>query len=324
MTTDDGLSYRSAGVDIAAYSRMLERAKPLIAATHGEGVVTGVGPFAALYELPGGGGFLAASADGVGTKIKVAIACGQHRGIGHDLVNHCVNDVGTAGARPLFLLDYFASGRLEADVYEQVMTGLTEACQENGCALLGGETAEMPGVYALGDYDLAGFIVGLVERGVTREPVRPGDLLVGLPSSGLHTNGFSLVRKVFEDVALDHVFPELGRPLSEELLQPHRSYLREMRTLPWKAAAHITGGGLLDNVPRALPPGLAAELNRAAWHVPEIFGLVARRGRVGDEEMLGTFNMGLGMVLVTGEPLDGHPVVGRVVEQAGSRRVQLA
>ena len=317
------LSYAAAGVDIAAYSRMLERVKPLIAATQDAGVLTGVGPFAGLYELPGGRGFLAASADGVGTKIKVAIACGRHRGIGHDLVNHCVNDVATAGARPLFLLDYFASGRLDADVYEQVMTGLSEACQENGCALLGGETAEMPGVYALGDYDLAGFVVGLVEADAARDPVLAGDLLVGLPSNGLHTNGYSLVRKVFEDVSVDHLFPELGRPLGEELLEPHRSYLRELRTLPWKAAAHITGGGLLDNLPRALPPGLAAELDRSAWSVPEIFRLVARRGRIDEDEMLGTFNMGLGMVLVTAEPLPGLPVVGRVVEQAGGRRVLL-
>jgi phosphoribosylformylglycinamidine cyclo-ligase len=323
MTQKEGLSYAAAGVDVAAYTGMLERVKPLIAATHGAEVADGVGPFAGLYQLPGGAGFLAASADGVGTKIKVAIACGLHRGIGHDLVNHCVNDIATAGARPLFLLDYFAAGKLDATVYEQVVTGLAEACSSNGCALLGGETAEMPGVYALGDYDLAGFVVGLVDPEWRPQPVQAGDLLVGLPSSGLHTNGFSLVRKVFEDVPLDHVFPDLGRSLGEELLEPHRSYLAELRTLPWKAAAHITGGGLLDNLPRALPPGLAAELDRRAWQPPEIFRLVARRGAVDEDEMFGTFNMGLGMVLVTSEPLEGFPVVGRVVEQDGARRVVL-
>jgi phosphoribosylformylglycinamidine cyclo-ligase len=323
VTQKEGLSYAAAGVDVAAYVTMLERVKPLIGATHGSEVLSGVGPFAGLYELPGGAGFLAASADGVGTKIKVAIACGRHRGIGHDLVNHCVNDIATVGARPLFLLDYFAAGKLDAGVYEQVMAGLCEACQANGCALLGGETAEMPGVYALGDYDLAGFVVGLLEGPPRRDPVRAGDLLVGLPSSGLHTNGFSLVRKVFEDVSLDYVFPGLGRPLGEELLEPHRSYLNELRTLPWKAAAHVTGGGLLENLPRALPQGCAAELDRSAWSVPEIFRLLAGRGNVEEDEMFGTFNMGLGMVLISAEPLDGYPVVGRVIEQSGSRRVLL-
>ena len=322
MTQQEGLSYAAAGVDIEAYSRMLERVRPLIAATHGREVVTGVGPFAGLYELPGGG-CLAASADGVGTKIKVAIACGRHRGIGHDLVNHCVNDVATAGARPLFMLDYFASGHLEEGVFAEVMAGLAEACSSNGCALLGGETAEMPSLYALGDYDLAGFVVGYVEPGHRREPVVAGDVLIGLPSDGLHTNGYSLVRRVFEDVSLDRVFPELGRPLGEALLVPHRSYVRELAELPWKAAAHVTGGGLLGNLHRALPDGLAAELDRSTWEVPPLFGLIARRGRVADDEMLGTFNMGLGMVIVASEPVPGLPVVGRVVEQTGPHRVRI-
>src|SRR3982074_818025 len=220
----EGLSYAAAGVDIAAYERALERVKPLIAATHGKDVAVGGGPFAGLYRLPGGG-HLAASADGVGTKIKVAIAAGQHKGIGIDIVNHCVNDIATAGARPLFFLDYFATGRLEPDVFAQLIDGMTEACLQASCALLGGETAEMPGMYALGDYDLAGFIVGIVDGDARREQVRAGDLLIGLPASGLHTNGFSLVRRVFEGVPLDHVFPEVGRPLADELLKPHRSYL---------------------------------------------------------------------------------------------------
>jgi phosphoribosylformylglycinamidine cyclo-ligase len=321
--TGPRLTYAEAGVDIPAYTAMLDRVKPLIAATQDAGVVTGVGPFAGLYTLPEGGGYLAASADGVGTKTKVAIAYGRHRGIGHDLVNHCVNDIATAGAHPLFFLDYFASGHLDAFVFEQVMAGLTEACQANGCALLGGETAEMPGVYALGDYDLVGFVVGRVppDFATGREPPRAGDLLVGLPSSGLHTSGFSLVRRVFEGVPLDTVYPELGRTLGEELLEPHRSYLAELRRLPWKAAAHVTGGGLADNVPRALPEGLAAELDRSAWRVPAIFDLVARLGRVDGDEMLSTFNMGLGMVLVTAEPIPGYPVVGRLVERSAAPRV---
>src|SRR2546425_11045354 len=201
----EGLSYAAAGVDVEAYERVLERVKPLIAATRGREVASGVGPFAGLYKLPGGGR-LAASADGVGTKIKVAIAASSHRGIGVDIVNHCVNDIATAGARPLFFLDYFATGRLDPDVFTQLVEGMTAACRAAGCALLGGETAEMPGVYALGDYDLAGFIVGLVEPGAQRDAVEAGDVLIGLPSSGLHTNGYSLVRKVFEDVPLGHVF----------------------------------------------------------------------------------------------------------------------
>src|SRR4029077_2678510 len=183
----EGLSYAAAGVDIEAYERVLERVKPLIAATHGKDVAVGVGPFAGLYALPGGG-HLAASADGVGTKIKVAIAAGRHRGIGIDIVNHCVNDIATAGARPLFFLDYFATGQLDPDVFAQLVDGMSAACLAASCALLGGETAEMPGVYALGDYDLAGFIVGLVEGSELRAPIKAGDVLLGLPSNGLHTN----------------------------------------------------------------------------------------------------------------------------------------
>src|SRR5213595_2257515 len=218
--SSEGLSYAAAGVDIEAYERALERVKPLIAATHGKEVAVGVGPFAGLYALAGGG-HLAASADGVGTKIKVAIAAASHRGIGVDIVNHCVNDIATAGARPLFFLDYFATGRLDPDVFAQLVEGMTAACREAGCALLGGETAEMPGVYALGDYDLAGFIVGLVEPSAQRDAVEPGDVLVGLPSNGLHTNGYSLARKVFEGTPLT-------KKLADQLLATHTSYLDAM------------------------------------------------------------------------------------------------
>ena len=312
----EGLSYAAAGVDIAAYERALERVKPLIAATQGPEVAAGVGPFAGVYALPGGGK-LAVSADGVGTKIKVAIAAGRHKGIGADIVNHCVNDIACAGARPLFFLDYFATGKLDPAVFEQLIEGMTEACREAGCALLGGETAEMPGVYALGDYDLAGFMVGLVDE-VGREPVRAGDVLVGLRSNGLHTNGFSLARKVYE-----------GRPLAsklaDQLLATHRSYLHEMRTVTWKAAAHITGGGIPGNLPRVLPDGLAARIDRAAWDVSPIFREIQKLGRVSDDEMWHTFNMGLGMILVC-DPKHapkGHLVVGEVVQQKGPERVSI-
>ncbi|HYL08836.1 MAG TPA: phosphoribosylformylglycinamidine cyclo-ligase [Candidatus Udaeobacter sp.] len=322
--SSEGLSYAAAGVDIAAYERALERVKPLIAATQGKEVAMGVGPFAGLYKLPGGGQ-LAASADGVGTKIKVAIATGSHRGIGVDIVNHCVNDIATAGARPLFFLDYFATGQLDPEVFAQLVEGMTAACREAGCALLGGETAEMPGVYALGDYDLAGFIVGLVDENAKREPVRAGDVLIGLPSSGLHTNGYSLVRKIFEDVPMSRVFLELRRPLGEVLLEPHRSYLKDLSTIRWKGAAHITGGGILGNLPRCLPEGLGARLDRRSWQTPAIFELVRSRGRVADDEMYGTFNMGLGMILAVGrdDVPEGAMVLGEVVRQTGPDRVEI-
>jgi phosphoribosylformylglycinamidine cyclo-ligase len=328
---EEGLSYAAAGVNIEAYQRMLERVRPLVESTHGAGAAAGIGAFAGLFELPGGIGHLAASADGVGTKVKVAIAAGSHRGIGCDLVNHCVNDIATAGAKPLFMLDYFAAGELREDVFVEVMTGLSESCLAAGCALLGGETAEMPSVYGLGDYDLAGFMVGLVPPGQLPDldSVREGDLLVGLPSSGLHTNGYSLARKVFEGIPLESRPPGLGGTLAEELLRPHRSYLPELVSLrpDWKTAAHITGGGLLDNVPRALPEGLGARLRRGSWPVPPIFGVIQERGRVDAEEMAGTFNLGLGIVLVVAPEaasrFDGAEgrVVGEVVRRSGPRRV---
>ena len=323
--SSEGLSYAAAGVDIEAYERALERVKPLIAATQGKDVAAGVGPFAGLYALPGGGQ-LAASADGVGTKIKVAIAAGRHRGIGVDIVNHCVNDIATAGARPLFFLDYFATGHLDPEVFAQVIEGMTSACREAACALLGGETAEMPGVYALGDYDVAGFVVGLVEPDAKREPVKAGDVLVGLRSSGLHTNGFSLARKVFEGASLHESLGGPGHTLAHILLEPHRSYLKELERIKWKAAAHITGGGITGNLPRSIPDGLMASVKKAAWEVPLIFREIQKRGRVSDDEMWGTFNMGLGMILVV-DPKDVPSralVVGEVLKQSGTDRVELS
>jgi len=315
--SQEGLSYAAAGVDIEAYEKALERVKPLIAATHGKEVEAGVGPFAGLYALPGGG-HLAASADGVGTKIKVAIAAGKHRGIGVDIVNHCVNDIACIGARPLFFLDYFATGKLDPDVFAQLIEGMSQACREAGCALLGGETAEMPGVYALGDYDLAGFIVGLVDADANRDAIQAGDALVGLRSNGLHTNGYALARKVFEGI-------QLNETVSRELLAPHTSYLDDLRRIRWKGAAHITGGGIPGNLPRCLPEGLAARLEKDAWDVPPIFERIRARGRVSEDEMWGTFNMGLGMILVV-DPKDvppGEMVVGEVVAQRGPDRVTI-
>jgi phosphoribosylformylglycinamidine cyclo-ligase len=302
--SQEGLSYAAAGVDIAAYEAALERVRPLIESTR-VAAAGKFGMFAGTYELPGLG-HLAASTDSVGTKVKVAIALGRHRGIGVDLVNHCVNDIAVGRARPLFFLDYFATGRLEPDVFTQLVEGMAAACREAGIPLLGGETAELPGLYALGDYDLAGFIVGLVPPGAMPDlgEVRPGDALVGLPSNGLHTNGFSLARKVFE-----------GSDPPAELLDTHRSYLRELEELRWKSAAHVTGGGIPGNLPRALPAGLGYRLDPGAWEVPGIFREIQERGHLSEEEMFGTFNMGIGMVLVMdreGVP-DGAAVIGEVV-----------
>ena len=303
--TSEGLSYAAAGVDIEAYERVLERVKPLIAATHGKEVAVGVGPFAGLYALPGGG-HLAASADGVGTKIKVAIAAGAHRGIGTDIVNHCVNDIATAGARPLFFLDYFATGKLNPDVFAHLIEGMTQACREAGCALLGGETAEMPGVYALGDYDLAGFIVGLVEPGRRPDPsaIRAGDAIVGLPSSGLHTNGYSLARKLLFEVAgygPKTLLPEVGATVGDALLRVHRSYLKPIRALMaaglLRGAAHITGGGITDNTPRMLPKEFGVAIETGAWKIPPLFEVLRRIGDIPEDDYRRTLNLGVGMIL---------------------------
>ncbi len=316
-------AYRAAGVDQEGKNRLLERLGEVIGRARTPEMVAGVGPFAGLHRVPAGGGLLAASADGVGTKIKLAVTAGRHRGIGWDLVNHCVNDIATAGADPLFFLDYLGSSRLQPQVVEDVITGLAGACAAAGCALLGGETAEMPDVYAPGDYDLVGFIVGHVPAGVTRESVREGDLLCALPSSGLHTNGYTLVRRLLEGWDLERWVPELGRPLADELLEPHRSYLEPLRHLPWKAAAHITGGGLPGNLPRALPPRLTAEVRRDSWEFPPIFALLQRLGNLSDQEMVSTFNCGLGMILVCEEPVPGLQTVGRVVPAVARERFRL-
>jgi phosphoribosylformylglycinamidine cyclo-ligase len=250
---------------------------------------------------------LVASCDGVGTKLKVAFMTGIHDTVGRDLVNHCVNDILVQGATPLFFLDYFATGRLSPDVAVSVVEGLARACRENGCALLGGETAEMPGFYADGEYDLAGFVVGQVPRAgiVDGRRIVPGDVLIGLPSSGLHTNGYSLARKiVFDLLALDveTLLPELGLTVGDALLAPHRSYLRVVRPLLGdgrvKGMAHVTGGGITDNVPRVFPDGVGAVVRRGAWDVPPLFRFLVEAGKVPDEDARRTFNMGIGLVLI--------------------------
>jgi phosphoribosylformylglycinamidine cyclo-ligase len=312
-------SYRAAGVDVEAGNDAKSRIGPLVRSTFGPQVLTDVGPLGAF-----GGMFalddrvLVASADGVGTKLKIAFLLDKHDTIGRDLVNHCVNDVLTTGAKPLFFLDYFATGVLEPRVLEEVVAGLAEACREAGCALLGGETAQMPDFYAPGEYDLAGFLVGAAKREELLDPrrVEAGDVLIGLPSSGLHTNGYSLVRRVLAPLdrgRLERHEPELGRTLGEELLEPHRSYLGDLTPHLGrvKAMAHITGGGLIDNVPRALPIGLSARLDAESWFEPPIFRLVKALAQIDEAEMDRAFNRGLGMVLIVGRD-DADQLVGAV------------
>ncbi|MCC7492068.1 MAG: phosphoribosylformylglycinamidine cyclo-ligase [Fimbriimonadaceae bacterium] len=303
-------TYAAAGVDIDAQDRAIALIKDSCRSTYRPEVATDVGSFGGLWALdvrryreP----LLVSSIDGVGTKLYVAIAAQQYRGVGRDLVNHCLNDIAVMGAEPLFFLDYYATGKLAPEVAAEVIAGLAEGCRAAGCALIGGELAEMPGLYQPGDFDLAGCIVGVVERSavLTGATVQVGDAVVGLPSCGLHTNGYSLARRLLFELAghrLDSVLPELAGPLGEVLLAEHRCYLPELRILRergWvKAAAHITGGGLLDNLPRVLPAGCGALLRRATWTEPPIFGLLQRIGAVADDEMDRTFNRGLGMLLV--------------------------
>jgi phosphoribosylformylglycinamidine cyclo-ligase len=307
------LTYEGAGVSIAAQDRALVEIKRLARATFTPGVLSEIGSFGGLFALAPddpAGTVLVASADGVGTKLKVAQRAGVHDTVGEDLVNHCVNDILVQGARPLFFLDYLATGKLEPEVTVELVAGVARGCAHNGCALLGGETAEMPGFYAPGEYDIAGFIVGSCrrERLLRRESVQVGDALVALPSSGLHTNGYSLARTVFFDrlgLGVDSVVPALGRPLAEELLAVHRSYLAAVAPLLdaglVRSAAHITGGGIPDNLPRALPDGLGAEIDVRSWREPPVFGVIREAGRVPEHDMRRTFNLGVGMILAVAE-----------------------
>src|SRR6476660_1869523 len=296
------MDYKASGVDIDAGNEVVRRIRSLARGTFTASVLSDIGSFGGLFHLDASraaDAVLVASADGVGTKLRVAFMAGTHRSIGVDLVNHCVNDILVQGAEPLFFLDYLATGRLDPDVAVQIVEGLAEACQQNGCALLGGETAEMPGFYKDGEYDVAGFIVGIVSRDrlIDGRTIRPGDALVGVPSSGLHTNGYSLARRIAFEIAglrVDSFVPDLGRTIGAALLEPHRSYLPVIKPLlasgVIKGMAHITGGGITDNLPRILPEGTAAVINRRAWKVPPIFEWLQRTGSVPDDDMLRTFN----------------------------------
>jgi len=343
-TPEKPLTYADAGVDIDAKMGAVALARDAIRSTFTAGVVGDVGGFGGLFRPDFHGmedPLLVASTDGVGTKLKIAIAANVHDTVGQDIVNHCVNDILVQGARPLFFLDYIATGRIEQGVVASVIGGIAVACRQNGCALLGGETAEMPGLYGEGDYDLAGTIVGVVDRPklLDGSRVSEGDLLIGLPSSGLHTNGYSLARKVFfEKLGLapgDHL-PELGATVAEALLAVHRSYLKPVLPLVEEgvlsAMSHITGGGFPDNVPRVLPAHLDAVIHPDAWSWPPLFRLLSEKGNVAPGEMLRVFNCGLGMVLVV-PPGNGLRVksqldaagedwkqIGRV--QPGSRTVR--
>ncbi len=300
-------AYAAAGVDIDTKMNALKRAKRGIEATFTAGVVGRLGSFGGLFRSPGRDTLLVASADGVGTKLKVAAMTGRHDTVGQDIVNHCVNDILVQGAEPLFFLDYIGASKLDGAVLAAIIRGLCKACRENGCALLGGETAEMPGLYPPGEYDLVGTIVGAVPKTevITGSGIRVGDVLIGLPSSGLHTNGYSLARKVvFEQAGLkltDRI-PGTRKTVADALLAVHRSYLKPIRALRKKVAvrglAHITGGGFPDNVPRVLPKGLTAHIDRSAWMPPPLFAFLQEAGGVDRDEMYRVFNMGIGMIVI--------------------------
>ena len=338
-----GLSYRQAGVDIDAQEEAIRLLRPHARSTHTPEVLADIGTFGGLFHLTPRAykdPVLVASTDGVGTKLKVAVMAGVHDTVGYDLVSHCVNDILVQGASPLFFLDYFATGRLEPKIVEAVLSGMARACREAGCALIGGELAEMGDLYKPGDYDIAGFIVGAVERErlVTGASIKPGDLLIGLPSVGLHTNGYSLARAIFFDrlgMEPDTRVPELGSTVAQALLAPHRSYLAPLRELIaqglLKGMAHITGGGITDNVPRILPEACDAVVERRTIEVLPIFKMMQREGNVAEDDMWRTFNMGIGMVLVVDREHagqveahlrtqgEGFTRLGRI--EAGRRRV---
>ncbi len=309
MPEGEGLDYRAAGVDLDAAERAKDALTELVSRTRDENTLSEMGSFGGLYAIPEGvrQPILVSSADGVGTKLKLAFLTGRHDTVGQDLVNHCVNDILVQGATPLFFLDYLATGQLEEGVVTEVVRGVAQACLENGCALLGGETAEMPGFYSSGEYDLAGFITGVVEREKVLDGsrIRPGDALIGLGSSGLHTNGYSLARKiVFEEMALGVVdlMPGLGETVGDALLAVHRSYSTSLRPLLDEnrihGLAHITGGGIPGNLPRVLDQGQSARIDTQSWEVPALFRVLQEGGRVATVEMFRVFNMGVGMIVI--------------------------
>jgi len=304
--TPTSLSYRDAGVDIDTGNQLIEQIKPIVKDTFRPGVLTGLGGFGALFELPLDKykhPVLVSGTDGVGTKLKLALALNKHDTIGIDLVAMCVNDIIVTGAEPLFFLDYYASGKLELDVATSVIKGIAEGCKQSGAALTGGETAEMPGVYSDGDYDLAGFSVGIVEKSkiIQGDKVSPGDTLIGLASSGPHSNGYSLIRKVLELSQADLSSPMGDATLGDALIAPTRIYVKSLLSLfentDVHALAHITGGGLLENIPRVLPKNSKAVIDQSSWELPTIFQWIQQQGNISNTEMLRTFNCGVGMVI---------------------------
>lgn len=342
---NDKATYKEAGVNIDAANEAVMRMKSLIKSTFTSGVLTEVGSFGGMFQPDFAGmehPVLVSSIDGVGTKLKVAFMMNKHDSVGHDIVNHCVNDILVQGACPLFFMDYFATGQLSSTVVVDVVRGISEACRSVGCALLGGETAEMPGIYLGGEYDLAGCIVGMVDRNkiIDGSKVEPGDALIGLESDGLHTNGFSLVRHIFFDkmkMRADQEIPELGGILGDVLLTPHRCYANPVHTIMNEfevhGMAHITGGGFYDNVPRALPEDCQAVVYRRNWEVPTLFRVIQELGNVAESEMYRTFNMGVGYVLIVPRE-QSTTIISRLSElgekahligevRKGSREVQI-
>lgn len=329
------MTYAAAGVDIQAGLTLKKKIAQYAQASFGPEVLRGVGFFGGLYEFKGyKQPVLVSHTDGVGTKMKIAIALNKHDTIGFDIVNHCVNDIFCGGAAPLFFQDYIASGKLNPGRIEIIIKSLADACREVGCALIGGETPEMPGIYADDDYDLVGFIVGVVEKDqmILGDNIKIGDIIIGLPSSGLHTNGYSLVRKIFPDVkTLNTGYLELGRTLGEALLEPHRCYYKTLKPLQpsIKGLAHITGGSFYKNIPRSLPEGFTAQLDSTSWEIPPLFRIIQKAGNVEENEMFHVFNMGIGMTLVCSkihvdkmlQSILGARVIGQVIRQSGDTRV---